>query len=102
MSTQHTPCEACTSGTMAGLIPGTLANGERCDMCQIYECDDDAKRAVDALIAAAPELLATCELVLSEIESGYIANHSVKAERCRYALAEALKVAIAKTKEAAQ
>jgi hypothetical protein len=36
-------CEACSTGTMAGPIPGTLSNGERCDACERYENDEAAR-----------------------------------------------------------
>lgn len=38
-------CEACMTGTMGGPIPGTLANGERCDTCERYGTDAAAKVA---------------------------------------------------------
>ena len=38
------PCEACSTGTLAGPIPGALSNGERCDTCQLYP-DDAAAQA---------------------------------------------------------
>ena len=49
-------CEACTTGTMAGPIPGTLSNGERCDTCDIYDSDH---AAVIAAIAKATPLTPT-------------------------------------------
>ena len=39
---------SCTTGTMAGPIPGTLANGERCDDCERFQNDDDAQAAIKA------------------------------------------------------
>jgi hypothetical protein len=37
-----TKCEACSTGTMAGPIPGVLSNGERCDSCELFESDERA------------------------------------------------------------
>ena len=39
-------CLACTTGTMAGAIPGTLANVERCDDCETYASDEEARQAL--------------------------------------------------------
>jgi len=39
-------CPACSSGAMAGPVPGTLANGERCDVCELYESDDAARAVI--------------------------------------------------------
>lgn len=44
--TKPRPCKACTTGTMAGPIPGTLANGERCDTCKHYASDEEAREAI--------------------------------------------------------
>jgi len=46
MPTRTTKCEACSTGTMAGRIPGILSNRERCDSCEIFESDKSAQRAV--------------------------------------------------------
>jgi len=40
-------CEACSTGTMRGPIPGILSNGERCDTCERYASDRDAKQAMN-------------------------------------------------------
>ena len=40
-----TKCEACSTGTMAGPIPGVLSNGERCDSCEVFKSDHDAQKA---------------------------------------------------------
>lgn len=39
-------CLACTTGTLAGPIPGVLSNGEKCDTCDIYPTDAAASAAV--------------------------------------------------------
>jgi len=39
-------CSACTSGTLAGKIPGVLGNGERCDVCLRYASDHAAAKAI--------------------------------------------------------
>jgi ribosomal protein L37E len=41
-------CKACTTGDMAGPIAGTLSNGERCDTCDVFATDEEARKAVEA------------------------------------------------------
>ncbi len=36
-------CSRCNS---VGIIPGTLLNGERCDACEVFECDEEAQVAI--------------------------------------------------------
>lgn len=47
------PCLACSTGAMAGPIPGALSNGERCDTCKVYPSDKAAREAIREAIAKA-------------------------------------------------
>jgi len=41
-----TKCPECSTGTMAGKIEGVLSNGERCDTCEKFSSDQEARKAI--------------------------------------------------------
>lgn len=43
---QAEQCPVCTKGAMAGAIPGTLSNGDRCDTCERYASAEAAEQAL--------------------------------------------------------
>jgi hypothetical protein len=72
-------CPACSTGTMAGPIPGMLANGERCDTCEKFASDDDVPPLVTCQLCGKP----TNALTAHPHGDGYIGDECCWDERLR-------------------
>ena len=99
METKTTECIECTTGAMAGPIPGTLANGERCDTCEVYASDREAWLAI-----ANAELLEVCRLaeVLIDGPMGDILSGDTMATMGAYDVLKNARAAIAKAERNAE
>lgn len=63
-----------------------LAPGEREAYCVAYTCPSSANSGANArLIAAAPDLLAACELFMEEYDFHYCLKHCQEWEKAMYA-----------------